>query len=216
MNPPEIPPPPGATALGPCRVWREGGFLVIDSPIPFADWQVREFAHARIDFEGKSYFLRQKSETPGPRPAYRYVLSPWEHSDGSPGRAIFFDLDYVHAVAGDLKREKRDQQWVAALVLLYPVLGFLWSKPKRWLRRIGYEVNTMSGVSNLVGFSGGLFFGILFQVYLHAGSARWELFVLMVVLLTDCLARFNRSLSGVDEIAPGFCEWLFRPRDRYD
>ena len=100
--------------------------------------------------------------------------------------------------------------------MFYPVLGFAWSRQKHWLRAIGFEVETMSGVSNILAFGGAMFCGIMFQVYMRAHKPKWELLLYMLLLLVDSIARFNRSMKDVDEIPPGFFEWLIRPRKRYE
>lgn len=202
--------------MGPCHLWRVDERVVIESEIPFPDLKLREFSRMKVYYQEKPYYLSERS---GPGPGdkkHRYVLSPWTEGEGGSAQAIFFDADYVAHVAGDRHRELRNHLLFYILIVFYPVLGYLWTGPKRFLNRIGFEARGMSGVSNLLSFGLALLASALAAIYLRAGMVLWPCVLLAPILFLDCVIRYSRGLQGEDTIPPGFMEWLFRRKQRYE
>ena len=208
---PGLPTQPGSTAcLGPCTVWFDDRYLVIDSTVPVPDFVFREFARIRVYYASKFYCLIDRSQSSGRKTLYRYVLAPWPGAE-QPGRTIDFDEDYVDHLVGSRKRAGRELWLYSLIIPFYPVLGFCWTAQKRYLRRIGFEVKSLSGLSNMVGFCLGLMSWIFFIL-----SGLWTLVIIGLVLFIDSAVRFSRSLRGDDSIPPGFYEWLFHPKRQYN
>ena len=210
-NDPGLPAQPGSTAcLGPCTIWFDNQHLVIDSTVPVPDFVFREFARIRIYYSDKSYCLIDRSQSSDRKTLYRYVLAPWPAAE-QPGRAMVFDEDYVDHLVGWRKQKHLESYLYPLLIPFYPVLGFCWSAQKRYLRRIGFEVKSLSGLSNMAGFCLGLMgwiFFVLFQL--------WPLVIVGLVFFIDSAVRFSRSLRDDDSLPPGFFEWLFHPKRQYD
>jgi hypothetical protein len=214
-TPPETnpgrPAQPGNTAyLGPCTIWFDNQHLVIDSTVPIPDLVLREFARIRIYYADKPYCLIDRSQSSGRKTLCRYVLAPWPAAE-QPGHSMVFDEDYVDHLVEWRKQRRLESCLYHLLFPFYPVLGFSWSAQKRSLRRMGFEVKSLSGLANMAGFCLGLMSWVFFVL-----SGLWILVIIGLAFFIDSAVRFSRSLRNDDSLPPGFYEWLFRPKRQYD
>jgi hypothetical protein len=200
-----------------CEIWCCGDKMIVDSRVPLSDLKLREFARPRIIFEGACYYVSEKSQSTGIPPVYRYVLTPWPKNDEAMTSTIILDEDYFRRLAADRSRARCESVAFKALVIFYPVLGFLWSPQKRVLNRIGFEAHAISSVSTYAGFLIG-FSCAVFLVIFGFGAMMFPIPLLIgtVAFLVDAVARFDRLLASKDQIPPGFYEWLFHRKDSYE
>jgi hypothetical protein len=200
-----------------CEIWFCNERVVMDSVFPLPDLTLREFARPRISFEGKSYYVSEKSQSSGRPAVYRYVLTPWPKNDQSITRPIVLDEDYFRGTVEGRRRSRLESAAFKALVVLYPFLGFLWSPQKRWLNRIGFESHAISSLSTYTGFVIGFLCAVFLVIFeFGAKTLPVPLLVGTVMFMVDAVARFDRLLVGKDQIPPGFFEWLLRRKDTYE
>ncbi len=200
------------TALGPDRVLRLGERLIVRSRVDMPDWNVRRFRRLAILFEGRRYFVCERTVEGGADGTVRYVLAPWPDTlhDLPAGEAVY-DEAFVQA-RDAARRELRARRSVGlVLFVLIPLLGFVWSRTKRrLLRRYGISTRTAttwsvrlewlvllfgSGPAALLGAFG----GPVGRLLLVAWFAFWGV---------DLMFRYG-DLHRDEPVHYGFYEWLF-------
>lgn len=199
------------------EIWFSEDKLVVDSRVPLPDLTVREFARPRIIFESASYYVSEKSQSTSTPTVYRYVLTPWPKNDGAMTRTIILDEEYLSQIAADRMRTRRESLAFKALVIFYPFLGFLWSPQKRCLNRVGFESHAISSLSTYTGFLTG-FCCAVFLVIFEFGAKTFSVALAggAVLFMVDAVARFDRLLRQLDQIPPGFYEWLLRRKGSHE
>ncbi|MCX6902942.1 MAG: hypothetical protein NTW03_05600, partial [Verrucomicrobia bacterium] len=176
------------------------------------DWTVREFRRQVIFFRGAKYYLRLREKAASPY-ACHYELAPWpenlhEHSDQS----YAYDEDLVAERDHAAVAQGATSVAHAALLALYPFLGFFWSGFKdRVFIPLGFVPASITAASTwleflflvvdgiLFGFLGG---GLLAQIsprellypLTHEGPMALLDLVILVVLALDCAIRYSQVL----------------------
>jgi hypothetical protein len=228
--------------VGPDQVTIGGDKVTIDARHIFADWQVREYSRIPIYFQEKKYFLRQKS--PGQKPfAMRYVLELWPADSSATTSRVM--LEYSEQVVAEREAAIRGGHYEdvgkAALLLVFPFLGMLWSGTKLKLARFGIISRTVTGISIMITFGlimlDGVFAKMLMMGGIRSGKAVvggiirtfagkdyfdiaglpvrivWLDCALFVILVADLLIRYSQHLRD-EEPNFGFLEWAFRSRTK--
>lgn len=204
-------------SFGCCEVWFLGQKVIVDSQILLPDLKLREFARPKVHFESNSYYVSEKSHSSTKPIIYRYVLMPWPANDLAITRQVHLDNEYFQALLAEKRRRGWESAVFKALVIFYPFLGFLWSRPKRFLNQIGFEAHAMSGISTYTGFLIGLVCAVFLVIY-EFGSKTISLPLVlgMLLFMIDAIARFDRLLEQRDEVPPGFYEWLICPKEKFE
>ncbi len=214
--------------VGPDRVTVSGGRVVIDARREFPDWQVREFARIPVHFEGQRYFLSARFDGAPPW-RVRYVLDPWPANLGpGNGRFLVYDADAVAERDMEVRDRRANEAVHLSLLLVAPLMGFLWSGTKQRLARFGFIPRTVTGLSLLLTFGLLLLQGALGTIFMMAGGMSgqealgglvraffgdewaWIDPLLLVALAVDCLLRYGQHLNHTEE-PWGFMEWLAAP-----
>ena len=198
--------------------------VTIDAAVEIPEWQVREFYRMPIYIGECRFFLRNKAPAQPPF-AFRYTLERWPAGEEfSTARSSFttYDEEFVRDRDAEHARRQRCDKLGRAMMVLYPVLGFLWSGAKRRLIPFGFIPRSITGVSI---FTGGFllllqaifsrmqlgFFSFLFG---DLAAFKFWLFaadhLLLAFLLIDCVLRLDQHIKGVEH-PWGFCEWLAAP-----
>jgi hypothetical protein len=225
-------------AVGPDRVEITATQVIIDARHPMTDWQVREYSRIPIYFRDKKYFLRQKSA--GQKPwAVRYLLEPWPADNKEiPPTTFDYNEEVVKEREAAIRGGHFEDVVKAALLLVYPLVGLLWSKTKDSLARFGVAARTTTGISIMLTFGVMLLDGVFAKMLLmgslktgrvavggiirtFAGQDYWQLgpvalkifwldIALFVVLVLDVLLRYSQHLRD-DGVNYGFMEWMAVP-----
>lgn len=214
--------------------------VVIDARHGFVDWDVREINHVPIYFEDKKFYLVEKRKAQPPF-AVRYVLLAWPEDLSTCAKGFHaYDEETVAARDAHHRGGQRDDLIRAALLPLYPFLGFLWVGPQRRLTRFGFAPHALSGASIFTGFcllfAQGVFAVVLINTSIRSGKVMLGGFIsalasghplklgpvsipvmlidilFIVSLLADVAIRYTEYLRE-DEWAGGFLEWL-KPRPK--
>ena len=120
-------------------------------------------------------------------------------------------------MAAERRRAQQESFAFKALLVFYPLLGFLWSPQKRVLNRIGFESRAISSLSVYVGFLIGFLCAVFLVIFeFGAKTVPIPLALGMVLFMVDAVMRFGRLLAGEDPVPPGFYEWLVRRKDIYE
>jgi len=209
-----------AVIIGSDKVEAERERVIIHAAEPM-DWPIREFCRIPLYFQGQKYYLRSRRK--GERPyAMVYELWPWpaDLQDAS-ARHIIYDEAYVLARDDLAARRRGHERLYLALLPLYPLLGFCWSRFKnRVLARLGFEPRSITTASVALTFSlflaegifvGWLAGGILMYLLRQPGLRAVD-WALLLVLGADSIMRFGQSLKLDVEDHWGFCEWLWPRR----
>ena len=228
---------PEMLKVGLDRVTFSGNQVLIDTAHEMADWKVREYARIPIYFRDQKYFLRQKTAAQRPY-AQRYVLEPWPADNQEMARStLVYDEDTVAQREAEIKGGRIDDLARAALLLVYPLLGMLWSGTKEKLVRFGFVPRSITGVSIFASFAlallqgafakllimsslrsghvvlGGMLRAFWGNDYLGFGAFQvrvlWLDCALFVLFLVDSIIRYSQHLRDV-ESPWGFAEWLTR------
>lgn len=228
-------PPAETVKVGPDLVTITEAQVSIDAACEMSEWQVREFGRIPIYFRDKKYFLRQKAAAQKPY-KIRYILEPWPaEATGTTQAWLNYDEQTVAERDSAARGEKAGEVAGAFLILVYPLLGFLWSGTKDRLSRIGFVPRSITGISIMVGFgvllldgvfakmllmgsmrSGSVVVGGIIRTfygkdYFHLGplvlSVAWIDVTLFICLVIDVLVRYSQHMREVD--SPwGFMEWI--------
>lgn len=220
--------------IGPDLVTITGEKVMIDAKHAMPDWQVREYSPMPIYFRDQKYMLHRKAA--GQKPfAMRYFLQLWR--EGTPqGNCTFsYDLETVNQREKALMSDHMDDISRAALLLMYPFLGLLWSNPKEKLRRFGFDPRGLTAFSVFLVFGlvllelvfakmlifrslktgdvviGGMLRAFSGMDFVNLGFLAirmlWFDIALFALLLGDVLIRYSHHLHG-EEPFWGFLEWL--------
>ena len=201
----------------------QGDFVTIDAAQEMPDWEVREFRRLPIFLGDFKFFLRQRTLGHSPF-AMRYLLERWPddaHFDSAPV-SFTYDEQFVLERDTEHARRQRLDKLGAALMALYPVLGFLWSGTKQKLIPAGFVPRSITSVSVFTGvcllvlqgtfvrmrigvFT--LLFGKIHKLEFGLLALDYALFAL---LLVDIVLRFDQHIKGVEN-PWGFCEWITKP-----
>lgn len=216
MNPPRQP-PPDSVEFGADRVVVRGGGVVIYAAREMEDWQVREFCRIPVFFRGRKYYLKRRSRVDPPYVmAYELELWPTEFQ-GESTLSITYDERHVAQRDRQAKSEGRDEIVHAALLTVYPLLGFFWSDFKdHKLERFGFHPRSITEASLYVQLAF-VVCEVVFLVLVHTGffdavlhRAGTPVDVLLLLLcVVDALVRGNQVFRG-EERPDGFLEWVFR------
>lgn len=208
---------PDDTRIGPDRVVCLDDAVLVYAAREMTDWQVREFCRIPIHFRGAKFYVRRKARGEPPF-AFCYELAPWPADLFQESKlAIYYDEAYVAQRDAETKTEEVDQLGRVVLLMLYPLLGFLWSGFKdRKLERFGFKPASITAASLYLAF--GLLLGeIIFFGFLEQGFLEIALglptslldYFLLLALPVDSVVRCSQVLQGI-EAPDGFLEWLFR------
>lgn len=189
--------------VGSDRVVVSDDGMTIDAP-PMDGWRVAQHRRAAVTFEGVRYQLIGV-ETLGPR-LLRFRLAPWRDT-GLASAELVYDEAYVRA------RDEHDEGIAGAkrrgyaLLVLYPILGFLWSDLRGRLRE-RYGLRSPHKLAFALQFFAILLLGTwVFTLLLPVWC--W---LVAIVLVIDLGARWSSSLREEVLDPYGFMEWLFRRR----
>lgn len=232
---------PETLQVGPDQVTIEGNKVTIDARHVMPDWQVREYSRIPVYFQEKKYFLRQKTDAVKPF-AIRYVLELWPEGEGGTSRVM---LEYNEQVVAEREAAIRGGHYEdlgkAALLLVFPFLGLLWSETKQKLARFGIISRTVTGLSIMITLGvvmlDGVFAKMLMMSGMRAGKVAvggiirtfagqdywnigplpvrilWLDVALFVILVADLLIRYSQHLRD-EEPSYGFLEWAFPSRKK--
>ena len=164
---------PEMLKVGPDRVTFSGNQVLIDAAHEMADWKVREYARIPIYFRDQKYFLRQKTAAQRPY-AQRYVLEPWPEDNQEMARStLVYDEETVAQREAEINGGRIDDLARAALLLVYPLLGMLWSGTKEKLVRFGFVPRSITGVSIFASFALALLQGAISASALRDVGPTW-------------------------------------------
>lgn len=221
---------PDGLKIGRDKVTFVGELVVIHARREMADWQVREFCRVPIHFQDRKYYLSEKG--PAERPyAFCYVLAPWPANLHEESKlSIVYDAEYVAERDGVARTDQAAEVSRLALLLIYPMLGFLWSGTKRRLaehlgiiaRRstsasLFFEAFLLALYAVLWSWSGG-FATVLFGLFGGGSFGAWTFgtaffhLVVLGILCWDWVMRLDGLLREDVAYPIGFFEWLRRFR----
>lgn len=197
--------------------------VIIDAAHEITDWQIREFQRMPIFVGEFKFFLRNK--VPGQKPfAMRYFLERWPEDAHFDAALVSFTYDEQFVRDRDAEHGdcERSDKLGAALMCLYPVLGFLWSGTKKKLVPCGFVPRSITGVSIftcvclmiLQGTFIRMRMGFITMIFGHMKSLELGLlgldYLLLVVMLVDVVFRFDQHIKNVEN-PWGFGEWITKP-----
>ena len=202
----------------------EGDVVYIDAAREIDDWQVREFQRMPIYLGDYKFFLRSK--VPGAPPfAMRYILQRWPedtHIDSTPF-SFTYDEEFVRERDAVHTTRTTYDTLGKVLLPLYPVLGFLWSGMKKRLIPAGFVPRSITSISIFFCACLMLLQGVFIRMRLGFFTLAFgdigilELgllladYVLLGLMLVDCVLRFDQLIKNNVEVPWGFCEWITAP-----
>ena len=203
--------------IGPDKVIFHDDAVIIWAAREMSDWQVREFCRIPIYFQGRKYYLKRRSRMDPPY-VMGYELEAWPAEyQGESTLSINYGEQYVAERDRGARTDQQNELLRLALLTIYPLLGFLWSRFKdRKLERFGFNPRSITEASLFVQLA----FVICESVFLFVfrcgfietaigfADARLDL-LLFVIGAADVVIRSNQVLRG-DEHPDGLLEWLAR------
>ena len=202
--------------LGRDTTHREGGRVIVQSPVSMPDWKVSKFRRTAVVYKDERFFVAEV--TRGADGGHRYVLEPWPADRGDrPSRTILYEEEYVH-----LRDRNRWRAWIAlcswpALVCANPLLGCLWLPTKRSLqRRLGLDPKFATLQALLCQYVLVLLlvlamFAAMWGYVILPGLSWAEVLIVAGVLLLDAVMRYDHLQKYPEEFL-GVGEWLGRFR----
>ncbi len=214
-------------SVGSDLVFQKEDELRIKSEVRMPKWKATRYRKTVVIFEGEKYQVNKVSKE---KDFYIYILSSLSATSCDiPSNVIEYDESYVKNRDRNLKKVEQNARVRLALLILYPLLGFLPYKTKLKLhRKYGFHPGFITRMSLFVEWLLGLGGLTLIAISLLAGGfgsilgGSGEgvfsnlLFSLIIVctitLFADAAMRYKRLTSGSLK-QYGFFEWLFRRLD---
>lgn len=214
--------PPTMHRIGPDRVLVGGDRLVIESPVDMEYWEVRTYRHTMIGFAGRCWRIVRTGT--GSNKAFRYELEPWTPS---PAELTGPTCDYGPAFVERRDRESADRRrrhMVGVfLVLVLPLIGVLGSATKRRIEarhaiRAIAATRASLYVEGVMMLASATLLVIGSMVTVLGYPAPWPLGPLALgalILSPDLLFRYDRLVCE-EQYPPGFYQWLWRRKTKYN
>jgi hypothetical protein len=210
-----------AVVFGSDRIVRHEDCVWVDSAVEMPDWEFRDYRKLAVLFQGRRYFVAEKTPLPGGR--YRYRLDPWpDDLTDIPGRTVEYDERYVAERDARLRRDTRNARAGEALSFVSPFLGLLPASVKLKLNdRYAYDPVTVTKQSLVLEY---LVLMVLLaltviDVFVRMrgatlfGGRLGTVLVVLILVAVDILVRRGRVESDAME-QPGFWEWALPRRRR--